>query len=43
MASKIPGVAQCDKCEDPKARLFVNKGGDAQGLDELSRDLWFWV
>jgi hypothetical protein len=29
--------------EDPKARLFISKGRGAQGLDELSRDLWFRV
>ena len=29
--------------EDPKARLFIDKGGGAQGLDELSRDLEFWI
>jgi hypothetical protein len=28
---------------DSKVRLFVSKGGGAQGLDELSRDLWFRI
>jgi hypothetical protein len=36
--AREPGTA-----EDPKARLCINKGRGAQGPDELSRDLEFWV
>jgi len=38
-----PVSADVTCAEDPKARLFISKGRGAQGLDELSRDLWFRV
>jgi hypothetical protein len=35
------GERERGTAEDSKARLFINKGWGAQGLDALSRDLRF--